>query len=194
MDNRIVPHSSFSVTGVPVVIKHLATTRTALALAESLNQRFPLPGLDEIQMDGFIDVSNRMHDLRELHQSEVKPGYRICFAYLTSVQQAIIITALRCSDYIGILFNWDLNAICFEGISFTPQAKNLVLETAYAMAYRVQQLLMILCYEVNQSLLGNYVQDPATIACALRIVYQSINYYQKLEWHTGSLQDLVCST
>ncbi|KAF4626982.1 hypothetical protein G7Y89_g11173 [Cudoniella acicularis] len=116
-----------------------------------------------------------MRDLQELHQSE----------------QATIITALRCSNYIGILFNWDLNAICFENIDSIPQAKNLVLETAYAMACRVQQLLMILCHEVNQSLLRNYVQDPATIACALRIVYQSIDCCQKLELDAGSLQDLV---
>jgi hypothetical protein len=188
MDNRIASNSNFSATGVPVVVKHLATTRTALALAESLNQRFPLPGLDDIQMDGFIDVSNRMIDLQELHRNEVKPVYSICFAYLTSVLQAIIITTLRCSDYIGILSNWDLNAICFEGIGSIPQAKNLVLETAYAMVYRVQQLLMILCHEVNQSLLGNYVQNPATIACALRIVYQSIDRFKKLEWNAGSLK------
>jgi hypothetical protein len=84
MDNRIVPNSSFSVTGVPVAVKHLATTRTALALAESLNQGFPLPGLDDIQMDSFIDVSNRMRDLQELHRSEVKSVYSIFFTYLTS--------------------------------------------------------------------------------------------------------------
>jgi hypothetical protein len=71
MDNRIVSNSRFSITGVPVVVKHLATTHAALALAESLNQRFPLPGLDDIQMDSFIDVSNRMCDLQELHRSEV---------------------------------------------------------------------------------------------------------------------------
>jgi hypothetical protein len=85
MDNRIVSNSSFSVTGVPVVVKYLATTRTALARAESLNQRFPLPGLDDIQMDSFIDVSNRMRDLQELHRSEVKRVYSIFFAYLTFV-------------------------------------------------------------------------------------------------------------
>jgi hypothetical protein len=85
MDNRIIPNSTFSVTGVLVVVKHLATTRTALAVAESLNQRFPLPGLDDIQMDSFIDVSNRMHDLQELHRSEVKPVYSICLTYLTSI-------------------------------------------------------------------------------------------------------------
>lgn len=174
MDNRIIPNSVFSVTAVPVVVKYLATTRTALALAESLNQPFPVPGLDNIQIDSFIDGSNRMHNLQELHQSE----------------QAIIITACRCSDYIGILFNWDLNTICFENINSIPQAKNLVLETVYAMAYRVQQLLMILCHEVNQSLLGNYGQDPATISCALRIAYQSITCYRKLEWRAGCLQDL----
>jgi hypothetical protein len=85
MDNWIVSNSSFSITGVPVVVKHLATTRTALAHAESLNQRFPLPGLDDIQMDSFIDVSNRMRHLQELRRSEVKPVYSICFTYLTSV-------------------------------------------------------------------------------------------------------------
>jgi hypothetical protein len=62
------------------------------------------------------------------------------------------------------------------------------------MAYRVQQLLMILCHEVNQSLLGNYVQDPATIACALRLVYQSIVRFKKLKWSAENLQDLVSST
>jgi hypothetical protein len=62
------------------------------------------------------------------------------------------------------------------------------------MAYRVQQLFMILCHEVNQSLLGNHVQDPATIACALRIVYQSIDRFKKLKWNAASLQDLVSST
>jgi hypothetical protein len=104
-----------------------------------------------------------------------------------------MITALRCTDYIGILFNWNLNAVCFESIDSIPQAKNLVLETAYAIAYRIQQLLIILCHEVNQSLLGDYGQDPATIACALRIVYQSIDRSRKLDWKVGRLRDLVIS-
>jgi hypothetical protein len=74
MDNRIVSNSSFSVSCVPVVVKHLATTQTALALAESLHQRFPPPGLDDIQMDSFIDVSNDIHHLQDLSRSEVRPG------------------------------------------------------------------------------------------------------------------------
>ena len=85
MDNRILSNSNYSVTGCPVVVKHLATTRTALALAESLNQPYPLPGLDDIQMDKFIDISNRMCDLQKLHRCEVKPVYSICFTYLTTL-------------------------------------------------------------------------------------------------------------
>lgn len=87
--------------------------------------------------------------------------------------------------------------MCFEGLDSIPVAKNLVLETAYAIAYRIQQLLKILCHEVNQSLLGKNDSDPATISCALRIVYQAIDCFRKpawsakSKWSTGSLRDLV---
>lgn len=74
MDHSAFTQAGFSVTGVPVVVKHLATTKKALMVAESSNQAFPLPGLDGIQMDGFIDVASRMCKLEKLPRDEVKFG------------------------------------------------------------------------------------------------------------------------
>jgi len=113
------------------------------------------------------------------------------------------VTALRCSDYLGILFKWDSNAICFDDINdsfgfgvsrpnyVVPQAKNLVLETMYSIAYRIQQLLTILCYEITQNSTQNDNLDPAIISCALWIIYASLNCLKKLKWDARSLQNLV---
>lgn len=75
MDNLANGSEGFSVSGVPVVISHLATTQKALQLAESSELAFPLPGLNDIQMDGFIDVGNRMCNLGGLKPKEVSLKY-----------------------------------------------------------------------------------------------------------------------
>jgi hypothetical protein len=103
-----------------------------------------------------------------------------------------MVTAFRASDYLGILFNWDHNVISYEvgsrGASLL-QAKNLVIETVFSIAHRVQELLKMLCFEVLKSLTEpkNLIHDPGTISCALWIVYFSLTTFKKLKWQAKSL-------
>src|SRR6266487_570364 len=60
MDHTIWQTSAYSTSSVPVVIKHLTTTRKAKASADYSKLTCPLPALDADQMDSFIDVGNRM--------------------------------------------------------------------------------------------------------------------------------------
>ncbi len=104
----------------------------------------------------------------------------------------------------GILFNWDANMIRFDRTTRNyhrqdPEnaslvlAKNIVLETVYSFVYRVQDLMKMICYEVNRSFLHplDLSQDPATISCALWIMYTSLNCFQKLTWRETHLAHLV---
>jgi hypothetical protein len=72
MDYSISPTSPYTLSGVPVVIKHLATTRMAKASSDHLQLELPFPALDAIQMDSFIDIENRMCDLKGLGTIEVR--------------------------------------------------------------------------------------------------------------------------
>jgi hypothetical protein len=96
------------------------------------------------------------------------------------------------------LFNWNQNSIYYEegrrGASI-PQAKNLVLETVFSIAYRVEELIKLLSFEVIKSLTEpeNPNHDPGTISCALWIVYSSLNTFSELKWEAKSLQNLVRS-
>ena len=194
--------SGASKSSVPVVTRHLATTKKAKQSADLAKLTCPLPALNAEQMDSFIDIGNRMCDLECLQPLEVGSIRLVPIdppaLVLTNRQKNVIISALRCSDYLGILFNWDQNSICYQegsrGASVS-QAKNLVLETVFSFAYRVQELLKILSHEVIKSLTEpeNPDHDPATISCALWIVYSSLNTFRKLKWDAKSLQNLVCS-
>jgi hypothetical protein len=69
----------YTPTDVPVVLKHLATTQNALSAAEYSQFAYPLPGLDDIQMDTFIDMANSKHNLRGLQKKEASrtEDYRV---------------------------------------------------------------------------------------------------------------------
>jgi hypothetical protein len=103
----------------------------------------------------------------------------------------IITTALRCSAYLAILFNWDKHTI-FCGRMSLFKSKNLVLETAYSIAYRIQDLIKLVEYEVHEALRNpGSISDPATISCALWILYRSIRSQHKVHWRASSLKSLV---
>ncbi|KAF8858019.1 hypothetical protein BDZ45DRAFT_411047 [Acephala macrosclerotiorum] len=166
-------------TGVKVIIKHLATTRSAQSDAASAKVDFPEPGLDVCQLDEFIDLAPRMKKLENVGQYE----------------QGIISATLKIADYLGILFNWNANTVSFQQGSCgctRAEAKNIVLETAYAMAHRIQDLMKKMVFEVNKSVTNRQdpKHDPATISCALWIIYSSLNKFQKLAWDAKSLQNL----
>jgi hypothetical protein len=117
--------------------------------------------------------------------------------YLTRQKRDLILTSLRLSEYLGILFNWNLNRVLYQedrGGYSVPQAKNIVLETVYSIGYRVDTLLKILLFEVNRSFknIKEEDHDPGAILCALWIVYSSINEFKQLDWNATSLQNLVC--
>jgi hypothetical protein len=102
-----------------------------------------------------------------------------------------IITTARCSAYLAILFNWDKHKI-FCGKFYLFKSKNLVLETVYSIAYRIQDLIKLVEYEVRESLrTPESKSDPATISCALWILYRSIRSQRKVHWRTSSLESLV---
>jgi hypothetical protein len=108
-----------------------------------------------------------------------------------TTQVGIITTALRCSAYLSILFNWDKHKI-FCGSTSLFKSKNLVLETAYSIAYRIQDLIKLVEYEVRESLRHpKSTSDPATVSCALWILYRSIKSQRKVDWRASSLQSLV---
>jgi hypothetical protein len=111
-------------------------------------------------------------------------------------QQGIIGTATKIADYLGILFNWEENKVCSEqGDRNCSQvkAKTIVLETVYAIANRIQDLMKQLILKANASLMDRRASnlDPATISCALWIIYSSVNKWQKLGSGAKSLQGLV---
>ena len=115
---------------------------------------------------------------------------------LTAMQRGIILAALRCTDYLGILFNWNANSICFEEGRKTlsiPQAKNIVLETTYSFVHRIESLMLNLCHEVNKSFIEpkNLTHDPAIIPCALWILYSALNSLKRLQWDAEGLVNLV---
>jgi hypothetical protein len=92
--------------------------------------------------------------------------------YLTRQKRDLILTSLRLSEYLGILFNWNLNRVLYQedrGGYSVPQAKNIVLETVYSIGYRVDTLLKILLFEVNRSFknIKEEDHDPGAILCAL---------------------------
>ncbi|KUJ12491.1 uncharacterized protein LY89DRAFT_208565 [Mollisia scopiformis] len=177
VSSEVASHHGWT-AGVKVVIKHLATTRDAHSRAISSKLDFPEPGLDPSQLDSFLDIASRMKKLQSLNQAE-----------------DIIATAIKIADYLGILFNWDTNTMCFEqrhGGCSRAAAKTIVLETVYAMVHRVQDLMEKILVEVHKSLKGrrDLSHDPATISCALWIIYSSLNKFQKLSWDAKTLQNL----
>ena len=73
-------------------------------------------------------------------------------------------------------------------------AKNLVLETLYSILHRVEQLLARLFYWADQTLKEPTLTklDPATLSCALSILYSSVNKFRKMEGGSIHVEELVC--
>ncbi|KAK0708840.1 hypothetical protein B0T21DRAFT_82164 [Apiosordaria backusii] len=76
-------------------------------------------------------------------------------------------------------------------------AKNLILELIYALVHRVQDLVFRLFYPISETLhpKGTGMEkdyDPATVLCALRIVYSSVEKFRKTtkDWDHGRLKGL----
>lgn len=111
---------------------------------------------------------------------------------------------MRLAYYFGILFNWTRNTILYDAMDMDRYAweirgrglvlaKNLVLETLYSIVHRIGCLIRQLFRWVVQSLTQdtNAALDPATISCALSILYSSVNKFRKLDWSNIHVQELV---
>lgn len=184
---------------VKLVINHLATTRNAQPLAIPSGFDFPEPGVDANQLDCFLDIAFHIKALQELNPNEVSCSRYLGEPQTDSYQQAIIEIAIKISEYLGILFNWDENAVCFQDndlYHYGAEVKTIVLETVYAIAHRVQSLLKALSNEVDAALMNRCDprMDPATISCALWMIYSSVNKWQKLSSNAKSLKSLVRRT
>ncbi|KAI9774336.1 MAG: hypothetical protein M1840_004230 [Geoglossum simile] len=173
VDNIAIPNL-LSLSRNVIAIKELATTRRAAQATQCSGDLLVCPALDGVQIDRFVDT-------------------QICTIpskCLPPIEKHVILTALRLSAYIAILFNWDKNTIYTTDTGLL-QSKNLVLETLYAIAYRVQHLIEEHFRAVQTSLSStNTTSDPATISCALWIVYRVLNGANKLHWKAKSLQNL----
>jgi hypothetical protein len=80
-------------------------------------------------------------------------------------------------------------------------SKNLIPEMMYAIAFRIQELAMMLLRLVNEALYAKPYgsprdYDPATILCALWIVYSSVKKFRKLrdDWEFAGIAKLVRSS
>jgi len=77
-------------------------------------------------------------------------------------------------------------------------SKNLILEMMYAIAFKIQELAMMLLRLVNEALYAKPIgspkdYDPATVLCALWIVYSSVKKFKKLrdDWEFAGIVKLV---
>jgi len=86
-----------------------------------------------------------------------------------------------------------------RGVSL-PVSKNLILEMMYAIAYKIQELATMLLRLVHEELYTRAYgspreYDPATILCALHIVYSSVNKFRNMkdknQWECAGLVKLV---
>jgi hypothetical protein len=103
---------------------------------------------------------------------------------------------MRCSDYLGALFNWDANTISFQqgrqNRMSMSQAKNLVLEMIYSISHRVSELLQHLWNEIRlYPVIIEPSHDPATVSCVLWILYSSLSSFMQLEWKKKKTKHLV---
>lgn len=148
-------------------------------------ETFVKPSLPSDQLDLFTDARAPEHQLRLLSDRD----------------QRIIITAWRCAYYLGVFFHWNTHLTYYNtslgrGISLS-MSKNLILELMYAVAYRVQELITMLLYLINETLypqhrtsdspdnhLENY--DPSTVLFALRIVYNSVKKFKGGEFKNAT--------
>ena len=64
-------NAGISISGVPIVIKYLATTQKAYSRAKASSLEYPPPSLDEFQMDIFVDIQSPLPELKGLNSTEV---------------------------------------------------------------------------------------------------------------------------
>jgi len=130
------------------------------------------------------------------------------FNLLTSCQKVKILNcSLRAAYYFGILFNWTKNIVLYNEwemerhaqiteSSGLELAKNLVLETLYSILHRIEQLLTQLFQWVDQTLTKStsWKLDPATLSCALSILYSSVNKFRKMKSSSIHVEELASPT
>ncbi|KAK0716221.1 hypothetical protein B0H67DRAFT_554571 [Lasiosphaeris hirsuta] len=162
----------------------IATTTRARMISGEL---LVLPALSEEQLNLFTDAQAPRAQILALSDND----------------QAIITTAWRCAYYLGLLYNWNAHRIHYEqytplrGVNL-PMSKNLILEIMYAIAFRIQELAMMLLRLVHEALYAKPYGSPrdydsATILCALWIVYSSGKKFKKLkqDWEFAGIVKLV---
>ncbi|KAK4164741.1 hypothetical protein QBC43DRAFT_46420 [Cladorrhinum sp. PSN259] len=176
---RFTPYSPSSVT---IAVTRLATTEQARVVSEG---SLVMPSLAASQLDIFTDARAPKQQIRSLPEFD----------------QSIITTAWRCAYYVGVLFNWSAHLVYFDrhfklGISLA-MSKNLILELMYAVACRIQELATMLLRVINGTLytrsgvsMDGY--NPATVLCALRIIYSAVSKLRGLKksWNCGDLVQL----
>lgn len=175
---------------VRIVINHLATTRKAQTSAISTGMKPTEPGLDTSQLDGLLDITYRVKKLQRLTEAEVRCADHSMPVQANVYKQRIVATSIKVAEYLGILFNWDENKVCFQERAqdcSRVEAKTIALEIIYAIAYRIQEMMKTVIFEADKALLGhrNPDIDPATISCALWIIYSSLNEWQKLSFNAA---------
>ena len=201
-----IAYNPYSMTSVTLCINRLATTTRARMIS---GEPLVLPALSEEQLNLFTDAQAPRAQILALPGGDVgaitSGIIRIIMLTKLNIQQSIITTAWRCVYYLGLLYNWNAHRVHYEqymplrGVNL-PMSKNLILEMMYAIAFRIQELAMMLLRLVNGTLYAKPYGsprdcDPATILCALWIVYSSVKKFKKLRenWEFVGIVKLVRS-
>ncbi|ETS78139.1 hypothetical protein PFICI_10201 [Pestalotiopsis fici W106-1] len=201
-DGGVNPHS-ITDPAVPIPILELSTTSAA---RRKTRGQSVAPALNARQLDRFIDTKAPPGIFSKLETSDVGftiPTQPSSPARADVLQTKILNCALRSAYYFGILFNWTSNIILYDPREMNKVArgscgnglqlaKNLVLETLYSIVHRIDCLVHQLFEWVGDSFKQhrNSPSDPATISCALWILYSSVNKFQKLDWNSIHVNEL----
>ncbi|KAI0109002.1 hypothetical protein GGR51DRAFT_558799 [Nemania sp. FL0031] len=134
----------YSTTSSSIGITRLATTSTA---RDQTGGATVLPAVNSLKMDEFV----------------YKRSPRSTINRFPETDQTILNQAWLCSYWVRLLLNWDSNQIFLDpftsqGISRPADAKNILLELMYAIAYRVEELMRRFLNDVISSL-----QDPSKV-------------------------------
>ena len=93
-----------------------------------------------------------------------------------------------------MLLSWDANDIYLDKFSSATLtgAKNLVLELTYSIVHRIQELIKLLCDRVVRSIgRRDNRHNPIAICCALWIVFAATHKFEKRNFNSRSLTNLV---
>lgn len=173
----------FSASSTPIRLGKLATTRRAASLSYLSRQNLVYPALDKVQLDRFIDTQ-----ICEIIHSPVATPKSIYLILALRYQlgNALHMQELspRLYDARRILQYYSIGTnTIFCGRINLFKSENLVLKTAYSIEYRIQDLIKLVEYEVGESLrTPKSMSDPATVSCALWILYLSIRSHHKVHW------------